>query len=512
MDEVTDSRNGTRELVGHATATTSSRPVTQQLISPPPDTLTVTHGRGPSPQPSTWEAEPPFHGGGSSRGRTGSEAPGNNDPRGRSRLSGFLRSSIFALGIAAVVLVTTVGITHFAKTGRTPLEQFTYSFPEESYPALGVTLTRVWTITGGNEPTLEGDLFFHANGKKAVTIEEVLPSSFGDARVSFKPEPMIESAHIVRYALPAQAGLVTDSYSVPVQGSDVSMATLKQWAAQQRVESSARYRRTHPTEQLASLSLSPRKVTVTAGRTTQLVVQGKDSNGTAAASLELAGARFSVANPKIAEVSPTGLVTGLSPGKTTIRISSGRISAASEVTVLRPVVRKIPALPPGLTLFNPLESLLSNAALNPQPDGNSDSQSPSSGSGSSGKSSGEAAGKSSGKTSGSGSTTTPKPTHGKVPPKGPVTVPTVPVTVPTVPVTIPTVPVTVPTVPVTVPTVPVTVPTVPVTVPTDPVVTPTDPVVTPTDPVVTPTDPVAPTDPVVTPTDPVVTPTDPTTP
>src|SRR5687767_13774705 len=82
--------------------------------------------------------------------------------------------------------------------------------------------------------------------------------------------------------------------------------------------------------EMKMIALTPATVSVAAGTTTQLSAVAKDQYGTA-----ISGVTFiwTSADTAIATVSTTGALTGATPGQTSIRATSGGISATTSVTV-----------------------------------------------------------------------------------------------------------------------------------------------------------------------------------
>ncbi|HEX4432498.1 MAG TPA: protein kinase, partial [Frankiaceae bacterium] len=250
------------------------------------------------------------------------------------------------IGAAAVVVVAGATGTVVAVAGSgggggsarittaAPSASPTLRFPEASFPALGVTENRTWTVTGGEHPTLHGVLVFHTTKAGGGQINELLPKSMvSDAsRVTFRPEPKVILADpVVQYTLPDKAGqTVTDTYDVPVSASDVSLNAMQRWAAEQIAESGDAYRKSHA---LLSMGFQAGTVSVPAGSQAQLQLLGKQADGAPAPSVAFGGAAFKSADPTVATVSKLGVVTGVSPGTTEVTGMLNNLRASVLVTV-----------------------------------------------------------------------------------------------------------------------------------------------------------------------------------
>jgi serine/threonine-protein kinase len=239
---------------------------------------------------------------------------------------------------AAVVLATTGGKspTRTSAVGNsTTIPTFTVKFATEAFPQQGMTVDRTWTLQGGKTPALHGVLSFRPSKTGVVQMDEILPKTLvTDASlVKFSPQPKVISADpVVRYTVQGIAGqVITDTYDVPVAPSDVTMTNLQNWAAQMLAQSGETYRT--GTNQVTAISLSPTPVSIETGQTLQLQPGGKLANGQQAPTVALGGAVFSVDNKKIATVSSTGLVTGISTGITTVHMKLGTHAVAVPVVV-----------------------------------------------------------------------------------------------------------------------------------------------------------------------------------
>ncbi len=254
------------------------------------------------------------------------------------------RSKGVVIGAAAVVVIAGVTGTIVAvasggsggggSAATSPVPSFTLHFPAESFPDQGVTSNRTWTVSGGTHPALHGELVFHTTKNVLARIDEVLPKSLvsNASQVTFRPQPkVIQADPIVQYTLPEQAGqTVTETYDIPILASDVSMAAMQRWAAEQIAETGEAYRKAHA---LLSMTLEPKLVSVRAGSQVQLQLAGQQADGTRAPSVAFGGATFRSEDPSIASVSSLGVVTGVVPGTTKMVATLGALTASVPVTV-----------------------------------------------------------------------------------------------------------------------------------------------------------------------------------
>ncbi|HET7275928.1 MAG TPA: Ig-like domain-containing protein [Longimicrobiaceae bacterium] len=95
---------------------------------------------------------------------------------------------------------------------------------------------------------------------------------------------------------------------------------------------------------IAAIVVEPASVELLPDSTAQLSAQARDSGGNALSRV----VEWTSADPKIAVVSETGEVRGVSPGKVSIVASSEGVSGAATVTVLAPI--RISVTPPAATI------------------------------------------------------------------------------------------------------------------------------------------------------------------
>jgi hypothetical protein len=242
--------------------------------------------------------------------------------------------------IVTTVLVTVVAlvVSLIAFSGpQVKNKRISYTFPVEAFPQTGVTVSRTWTLYGGQHPSLHGDLTFYSSRSDQVTVEEVLPSSLVSqaSQVTFIPKPKIVGTNpvVASYSISsALDGVTSAEYTIPLPTTTpYTLAVLHKWAAEQSAQSGQRYLRSHTLE---SIHLTPASIVVKKGGAAyQLAISGLQQDGTPAPTIAFGTAKWSVADPKIAKVSSKGQVTGLVPGKTTVRAVIGKLSATATVTV-----------------------------------------------------------------------------------------------------------------------------------------------------------------------------------
>ena len=247
------------------------------------------------------------------------------------------RRSTYAVATVLVTVIAVV-VSLIAFSGpQVKNKRIAYTFPVEAFPQTGVTVSRTWTLYGGQHPSLHGDLTFYSSRSDQVTVEELLPSSLVSqaSKVTFIPKPKIvgENPVVASYSISsALDGVTSAEYTIPLPAtSPYTLAVLHKWAAEQSAESGQRYLRSHT---LQSIHLTPASIVVKKGGAAyQLAISGLQQDGTPAPTIAFGTAKWSVANPKIAKVSSKGQVTGLLAGKTTVRAVIGKLSATATVTV-----------------------------------------------------------------------------------------------------------------------------------------------------------------------------------
>ncbi len=247
------------------------------------------------------------------------------------------RRMTYIVATAIVAVVAVVASMLAFSGGSSQTKRISYTFPVEAFPQTGVTASRTWTIYEGKHPTLHGDLIFYSSRSDQVTVEELLPKSLVTqaSQVTFLPEPRVisEDPVVVSYSISsALDGVTSATYNIPLPaGSDLTLAALHRWAAEQASETGQRYLASHT---LNSIHITPASIVVKKGAAAyQLAVSGLQANGDPAPTVAFGAATWSVANPKVAKVSDKGLVTGLAIGRTTVRASVGKLSATATVIV-----------------------------------------------------------------------------------------------------------------------------------------------------------------------------------
>ena len=302
----------------------------------PTDHPSIVPGFGPTPPPA---------GGATPAPRTVAEqSPSWDVDTGEMRK--IQRPKGLVIGAAAVVVIagatgTVIAVSSSgsgggaARVSTAPSAPAALHFPAASFPSLGVTENRTWTVTGGAHPTLHGVLVFHTTKAGVTRINELLPKSLVSdvSKVTFRPQPkVIQADPVVQYTLPAQAGqTVTETYDIGIAASDVSTTAMQRWAAEQIAETGDAYRKAHA---LSSMGFQTKTLTVATGSQVQLQLVGKQGDGTPAPSVAFGGATFNSENPAVATVSALGVVTGVSEGTTTVTATLGTLKASLPVAVM----------------------------------------------------------------------------------------------------------------------------------------------------------------------------------
>ncbi len=124
-------------------------------------------------------------------------------------------------------------------------KRISYTFPVEAFPQTGVTVSRTWTLYGGDHPSLHADLTFYSSRSDQVTVEEPLPTSLvsKSSQVTFIPKPKIVSDDpvVASYTISsALDGVTSAQYTIPLPASTpYTLAVLHKWAAEQSALSRA---------------------------------------------------------------------------------------------------------------------------------------------------------------------------------------------------------------------------------------------------------------------------------
>ena len=255
-------------------------------------------------------------------------------PTAKSEKPNRRRNLLITLATIVVVAIAAVG-TAFALSGGGGTKTYALKFTPETYPQSGITVDRIWTLTGGKQPNLHGELTFHTTKTTDTTINEVLPKSLALSTddVKFTPQPkIIVSDPEVGYLI--QAGpdqTVTASYDVAVPSDEVSMGVLTSWAQGQREEAASYYNRANP---LKTLVVSPKLLKLQVGAPRKhFTLSGTLENGQKASNVAFGGATYTVTTQDVADVSRTGLATGLKQGTTTVKIQVAKASVTAKITV-----------------------------------------------------------------------------------------------------------------------------------------------------------------------------------
>jgi hypothetical protein len=220
-----------------------------------------------------------------------------------------------------------------------------YRFAASQY-ADGLVAVRRWTLGGRN-----GSLFTEtitassASGNTLpVVFEEPIPvaitSNLHGVRFNPLPSTVVKADPVVEWKIRVPAhGTVTVGYQVTVAPDGATMARLTRWVKDFNTLAAAL--KIGPV-QVRSLSLSPPAIQIAPGQTTQLTLSGLMSDGTSAAKAALSGVVWSTGNPAVATVNSRGVVTGNSPGETSVTAQVGDIRATMTVTVTSPTGTGIP--------------------------------------------------------------------------------------------------------------------------------------------------------------------------
>jgi hypothetical protein len=245
----------------------------------------------------------------------------------------FATATLAIIALAAVA----VGLGLWAVlSGGSSGKSYTYTFAPETYPESGLTVTRTWKLSGGDYPALHATLSFHASKSVSTSVEEVFPQSLAaNVRdVSFQPQPKTigEDPLIVAYDVRAAADqTITATYDIPVDFADVSMASLTNWADDQRREVGTRYRQSHSVHEI---SFQAKSISLRVGESKRLRLDGVDAAGRPVPSIAITDAAYRISDPSIATVSDDGLITAKRPGQTQIVATLDDLRASATVKTI----------------------------------------------------------------------------------------------------------------------------------------------------------------------------------
>jgi serine/threonine-protein kinase len=239
-----------------------------------------------------------------------------------------------------------------------------YTFAPHRYGD-GLVVDRRWKLAGPGGSVLKEFLAVTNATKKTITtvFAEPIPPSIAAKLGSavFKPDPLklMPADLVVEWSLHlppgASAGL---SYAAHVTQAGTTSARLVSWAT----EIKARETTLNPSPAapiIRTLTIMPRQVRISIGRTYRFRLSGSLRNGTPARPAALAKASWRTANSAVATVSATGKVTGRRAGTTRVTAMIGTIRAAARLTVLAATPSPAPATgpaPPASTTPAPTHS------------------------------------------------------------------------------------------------------------------------------------------------------------
>jgi hypothetical protein len=256
------------------------------------------------------------------------------------------RLGIGAGAVGAVLLVVAAVLAVLAsRPSPAPVPAaaaaVSYTFTPEQYPD-GLLIVRRWTLAGKHGSTLtETVSASSATGHVLrVQFQDEIPKAVARTTrtMVFRPAPakIVTADPVVEWLLRLPShGTVQVGYNATVPALGATMARLvglvKDFdALQAAVPATAQ---PHAV-QLASLAIEPGAVQLKTRGSTQLALAGRLSNGQAAPQAVLGNAAWSSANPAVASVTSSGIVTGVKSGSTSVTAQIGNARASVPVTVV----------------------------------------------------------------------------------------------------------------------------------------------------------------------------------
>ena len=277
-------------------------------------------------------------------------------PSARSR-----RGLRIAIASSAIVLVaagaaTALLLRHPAATSRVsfaPSRPASYVFQPQAYGG-GLLIVRRWTLSGpGGSLFTETVSATSADGRPhQVTFFEAIPNAiaptvqtvrFTPAAVVVQPDPLVQW----QLRLPAQ-GTVTVGYRASVPPAGATQARLARWARALAVLQKQLHLNIPATIDIKSLVISPATIQLIQDQTLRLNLQGQLATGSHISPEILAGAAWTSADPTIAAVTRSGLVTATGVGTTYVTAKVAGVLASASISVTpQPVIPVVtPSSPP----------------------------------------------------------------------------------------------------------------------------------------------------------------------
>jgi hypothetical protein len=247
-----------------------------------------------------------------------------------------------------------------------------FQFAQQDFPD-GLTLRQAWTLTGPNGSVLDVTMTATNTTGAPVTaqLEEPVPSvvAVDPDRLAFRPAAKLLTASRVAVwdlYLPARRSVIV-RYEAREPADGATQARLLQLAgAFAAVSGQEVLEPITPGGVLQSVTITPGRLQLSAGRSARLRLLGSLSNGRRAGANMLAGAVWTAADPAVAAVNSRGLVVAESAGVTQVTVHVGHISDSVTVTVVGPGV-PVPGYSYSPPTSGPSSSPAPSASLSPTP-------------------------------------------------------------------------------------------------------------------------------------------------
>ena len=271
------------------------------------------------------------------------DASGRDDPaRPWFRRSG--PRFFLALALAALVAAATViTVRHPFRSPETShaAQAVSYAFAPQDYPN-DLLIVRHWTLSGPDGSQLTETITASSTDGRphAVSFTEAIPPVLAAVvkTVRFTSGAKVVQRHrLVRWRLqlPAQ-GTVAVGYRASVRPAGATRSRLARWADALTTMQKQFHLVIPADAAIQSLVISPAAIQMFSNQTVQLMLEGQLENGSSATQHVLGSVTWASANPAVATVSSSGLVTATGAGDTDITARVRGILASASLVVLNP--------------------------------------------------------------------------------------------------------------------------------------------------------------------------------
>ena len=291
--------------------------------------------------------------------------PGN--PRPASLRAGRRRAAGVAIGVLVAAVLAVVGLTLLPRSpGTAAAAKATYQFNPSQF-ADGLTVAREWTLGGTHGVDFAERLTLTNSGGSAVHVDldEAVPAAIAGDLVSLRLSAgahLIDDGREIRWPVRvAGHGQAVLGYQATIAPDGVSAARLAGLATAYKPSGPALVIPASSLIRLRSLTIGPGPVRLASGQIKRLAISGTMSNRAKAAASVLSAARWTTANPRVARVNQSGVVTAVAPGTTRITVIIDGVRAWVRVVVTAAAPN------PGSTYQPPGTGATSHPPVKPSP-------------------------------------------------------------------------------------------------------------------------------------------------